>query len=152
ADDRDSFRQRRGQAAGELVEIDGFGQHEVDVLRVALVTGRQRETEADLRPGREPFRERERELRDPERSLEGPGDVAVADPAHLPELRVPEPNGVCGAAPHAPAPVPPPTATAAGFVPRNRTGASVAGALRSWPVPCDPPAGAVVAATTCSRA
>ena len=86
--------------AGSASRSTVFGEHEVDVLRVALVPGRQRQPEAHLRPGREALGERERELRDAKRALERPGDVAVADPADLAELRVLEPDRVRGAAPH----------------------------------------------------
>ena len=84
--------QRLGERHRQRLELDLFGEHEIEVLRVALVPGRERQPEAHLRPGREALGERERELRDPERPLERPGDVAVRDPADLAALRVPQPH------------------------------------------------------------
>ena len=139
-------------SAGSASRSTGSREHEVDVLRVALVAGRQGQPEAHLRAGREALGERERELHDAKRALERPGDVAVADPADLAELRVLEPDRVRGAAPHEPAPLVTPTA-AGTLVPEEPHGdVGARTGLRSWPVPCEPPAGATGDATTCSRA
>ena len=66
-------------------------------------------------------------------ALDTARDVAVADPAHLAQLLEPD------AELHARSPAWPAAARAL----RRRS-------LRSWPVPCDPPAGGTFEATTCS--
>src|SRR4029079_9710284 len=109
-------------------------EHEVDVLRVTFVTGRQRQAETHLRSGREPLGERERELGDAKRPLERPGHVGVRDPADLAALRVPEPYRIRRPAPHAGAPTARAGFAPAGLEPRNRTGTPDP-SLRSWPVP-----------------
>jgi hypothetical protein len=142
-DDVDADRQRVGDGCRQPVEVDLGGELDVEVLGVALVTGRQGQAETHLRAGREPLREGERERRDAERALEGAGNVTVRDPADLAALRVVQPHRELGAALHE-------TATP-GRVGRSRTGASPP-VPRSCPVPWLPPAGATGDATTCSSA
>src|SRR5205085_5378787 len=106
---------------------------------------------------------------DPERALERQGDVPVTDPADPPPLGVLQPDRNSRGAPHfwSPSllagvpgsrPLGTPASSLRSFVaavaaPRttNATGTS-APRLRSWPVPCEPPAGGTGDATTCSSA
>ena len=73
----DTLGERAGERAGEPVDVDRVDELEVEVLGVALVADTEREPEADLRAGREPLRERQRERGDPERSLERAGEIPV---------------------------------------------------------------------------
>ena len=127
--------------SGRTSRSIGSAELDVEVLGVGLVPDREREPEADLRPGREPLGERERELHDPERPLEAAGDVAVPDEAHLAVLREPHPHREPGVALH--------DGTSRAPVHRASTG-TVWPWLRSWPVPWLPPAGGTGDATTCS--
>ena len=133
--DIDSRREGRAQADGQIVDVDdGVGrQIEVEVLGHRFSTRRERQTEVHLRPRREAFRIRHRQLDAPAGPFPHAGQVAVTGPAHLAELLEADTD------PHHS---------------RPPTGSSVTGtsppALRSWPVPWLPPAGGSVDATTCS--
>src|SRR5258705_11534542 len=72
--------------------MDRLRELEIELLGLALVSGRQGESEAHLRSGREAQGERERELLDSQCPLEGARDVAVRDPADLAPLRVADPH------------------------------------------------------------
>ena len=127
-----------GEPAGQRVDLHVSGlvgpQIDVEVLAERLVAGGQRQAEVHLRAGREALGYASgNAARRSARSQEA-GDVAMAGEADLPELREPEPD------PHAS------TAHTAG---RSVIGTSPP-VSRSWPVPCEPPAGGVAEATMCS--
>ena len=66
--------QRRGEALGERVGVDGLGELDVEVLGVALVADRERQPEADLRAGaRTPAVNASGSSLDAERALEARG-------------------------------------------------------------------------------
>ncbi len=133
-----------GEVAGELgrkglgIEVSHPVGVEVDVevLGIALVPGRQRQAEGELRAGREALAVGNRQGRPPQRAFPDPGHVAMRGEADLAVLveTEPEPHGV-----------PAPTGCRA----CNTTGTAPP-EDRSTPVPWLPPAGGVAEATTCS--
>ena len=77
ARDLDAGGQRDVQPRWELVELHRLAERDVEELLVALVARREGQSEAHLRPGREPLGERQRQRLDAERPLERACRVAM---------------------------------------------------------------------------
>ena len=144
AGDIDAFGQRGGERARQGVGVDGLGELDVEVLGVALVTDRERQPEADLRPGREP-------------SVNASGSCSMRKPARRRgRRRGARRTAPCPAWRSAAAPgtrCRPSSGTLDGDAQLDVDGAAPdRPKARPWPVPWLPPAGGTAEATTCSRA